>query len=74
MATDTQSADSFLIDCQTCQVRDVGCADCVVTVLLGAPVPQHLGAEERRAIGVLADSGLVPPLRLAPPESGKMAM
>lgn len=27
----------MLIDCDTCTVRGVGCADCVVTVLLGAP-------------------------------------
>jgi hypothetical protein len=26
-----------LIDCDTCTVRGQGCADCVVTVLLGAP-------------------------------------
>jgi hypothetical protein len=26
-----------LIDCDTCTVRGVGCDDCVVTVLLGAP-------------------------------------
>jgi hypothetical protein len=26
-----------LIDCDTCTVRGHGCADCVVTVLLGAP-------------------------------------
>ncbi|MGY1712710.1 hypothetical protein ACI8AC_24680 [Geodermatophilus sp. SYSU D00758] len=25
------------IDCDTCTVRGTGCADCVVTVLLGAP-------------------------------------
>ena len=27
----------MLIDCDTCTVRGHGCADCVVTVLLGAP-------------------------------------
>lgn len=27
----------MLIDCDTCTVRGEGCADCVVTVLLGAP-------------------------------------
>ena len=27
----------MLIDCDTCTVRGTGCADCVVTVLLGAP-------------------------------------
>jgi len=55
----------MLIDCDTCTARGTGCGDCVVTVLLGTP-PQgvELDAAERAAIGVLADSGLVPPLRL----------
>jgi hypothetical protein len=56
-----------LIDCETCEVRGHACADCVVTVLLGAP-PEgvELDAEEARALEVLAGSGLVPPLRLVP--------
>ncbi|MPQ97661.1 hypothetical protein GB931_06950 [Modestobacter sp. I12A-02628] len=104
----------MLIDCDTCTVRGDGCADCVVTVLLGAPpgwrgtdplvVPLRrraadgldtlhsrddapesvnpnsdlahidtaadgaravvdLDEVERRAVGALADFGLVPPLR-----------
>src|SRR4051812_33736699 len=91
----------MLIDCDTCTARGTGCADCVVTVLLGAPpgwqtddpvvvalpdrasatapVGAELAAEdvvvpppgvvvefdevERRAVRVLADVGLVPPLR-----------
>ncbi len=90
----------MLIDCDTCTARGVGCADCVVTVLLGAPpgwqsddpvvvpltartraderrperaadddaVPRpgvvvELDDVERRAVHVLAASGLVPPLR-----------
>jgi hypothetical protein len=100
----------MLIDCDTCTARGTGCADCVVTVLLGAPpgwqsvdpvvVPMTgrtraavsegkatgeadlqpaVAAEdvvvpppgvvvefdevERRAVRVLADVGLVPPLR-----------
>ena len=95
----------MLIDCDTCTARGAGCADCVVTVLLGAPPGGH-GTDpvvvplttrtgtgrsrsrgdasgetaedavvagpgvvvefddvERRAVGVLADLGLVPPLR-----------
>ncbi len=50
-----------------CEVRGLACDDCVVTVLLGAP-PEgvDLDAEERRALEVLAGSGLVPPLRLVP--------
>jgi hypothetical protein len=95
----------MLIDCDTCTARGAGCADCVVTVLLGAPpgwrgtdpvvvpltgraaaddprpddaeepVPQHgvvveFDDVERRAVSVLAASGLVPPLRHQPGGSG----
>jgi hypothetical protein len=34
----------MLIDCDSCTARGTGCADCVVTVLLGAP-PAESGAE-----------------------------
>jgi hypothetical protein len=96
----------MIIDCESCTVRGVACADCVVTFL---PIPVRAGADgaspvprpgghpsyagsvsegrtgsgaasgqlaagrdyppdldeaERRAIEVLARSGLVPPLRL----------
>jgi hypothetical protein len=54
-----------LIDCDSCAVRGLACGDCVVTVLLSRPPSGvRLDDEERVAIGVLADSGLVPPLRL----------
>ncbi len=58
----------MLVDCDTCQARDVACGDCVITVLLGAP-PEgvRLDAAEQRAIDVLSAGGLVPPLRLTPP-------
>jgi hypothetical protein len=54
-----------LIDCDSCEVRGLACGDCVVTALLGAP-PEgvRLDDDERRALEVLAGSGLVPPLRL----------
>lgn len=61
------SMESVLVDCDTCAVRGHGCADCVVTVLLGAPPEVHVDPEEQRALGVLADSGLVPPLRMVVP-------
>jgi hypothetical protein len=57
----------MLIDCDTCAVRGHGCADCVMTVLLGAPpAGVELDATEQAAIGALAEHGLVPPLRLVP--------
>jgi hypothetical protein len=60
----------MLIDCDGCAARGPGCPDCVITVLLGAP-PQgvELDEVECRALAVLADGGLVPPLRLAPAPS-----
>jgi len=65
-AADHHAADraAVLIDCDTCAVRGPGCGDCVVTVLLGMPAPPvHIGADQVAALGVLAGSGLVPPLR-----------
>lgn len=57
----------MIIDCDFCTMRDLACADCVVSVLLGPPgaVQPGFDAEERAALGVLAAVGLVPPLRLA---------
>ncbi len=63
----------MLIDCGTCEMRDLACDDCVVTVLLGptrleSGQPAYaptLDAQERDALAVLAASGLVPPLRLS---------
>ncbi|MFI8565096.1 hypothetical protein ACIGGF_00835 [Rhodococcus sp. NPDC078407] len=68
----------MIIDCSDCLVRDIACADCVVTVLLGPPgmpsrsdgrwvgppSPITLEQEELGAMGVLADVGLVPALKL----------
>ena len=57
----------MLIDCDGCAVRPLACADCVVTVLLGGPPGVvDVDDDERRALDVLADSGLVPRLRLVP--------
>ena len=55
------------IDCDDCVIRGSACSGCVVTALLGAP-PDGVEWDEteRRALGVLAESGLVPPLRLVP--------
>jgi hypothetical protein len=55
----------MLIDCEKCEVRNVGCADCVVSVMLGDPVERvELGDGERRALDILAAGGMLPPLRL----------
>jgi len=56
-----------LIDCDGCAMRDLACGECVVTVLLAAPGRElEVDEGERRALAVLADSGLVPHLRLVP--------
>jgi hypothetical protein len=59
--------DTVHVDCDTCVARGPTCADCVVTVLLGAPRHGvHLDADEQQALAELARAGLVPPLRLVP--------
>jgi hypothetical protein len=56
---------TVLIDCGSCAMADLACGDCVVSVLLGAPgQPQQVEDSHIQAIGVLADQGLIPPLRL----------
>lgn len=70
----------MIIDCGQCTVRGAACADCVVTFLTigdrprdvteGAARAAELDDAERRAVAVLADSGLVPPLRLARRQAG----
>ncbi len=55
---------SVRIDCDSCVVRGLSCHDCVVTVLLGPPPEFGFDTEEEHALSVLADSGLVPPLRM----------
>jgi hypothetical protein len=52
------------IDCDGCRLRDLACDDCVVTFLMGPPT--DLGSAEQSALAVLADGGLVPPLRMVP--------
>ena len=54
----------MIIDCGTCTAAGAACGDCVVSLLLG---PAELSAEHERAVAVLADTGLVPPLRLVRP-------
>jgi hypothetical protein len=57
----------MLIDCDRCAVQGPACGDCVVTVMLGAPpAGVEIDQSERRALDLLADSGLVPRLRLQP--------
>jgi hypothetical protein len=57
----------MLIECERCVMRDIACPDCVVMALLGPPRPARIGAEEERALRVLADARMVSPLRLQAP-------
>jgi len=55
----------MLIECDRCVMRDIACSDCVVTALLSAPGPDGgLDEAECRALRVLADARMIPPLRL----------
>ena len=55
------------VDCEACVARGPACQDCVISVLLGAPGQGvDLDPAEQAALSALADSGLVPPLRLIP--------
>ncbi len=61
--------DIVHVDCNRCVARGSGCSDCVISVLLGVPEGQvvsgvDLEDDERAALAVLAESGLLPPLRL----------
>lgn len=60
----------LVVDCDSCVVRGLACHDCVVTVLLGPPPELAFDEEEQRALEVLADSGLVPRLRMVEPVDG----
>ena len=59
--------DVLHVDCGTCVERGTACSDCVVGVLLNAPGDVlDFDPDEQAALEALADSGLVPPLKLIP--------
>ncbi len=60
--------DVLHVDCDTCVARGPACQDCVISVLLDARGEGgvDLDPAEQAALTALADSGLVPPLRLIP--------
>ena len=54
----------MIVDCDGCAARGHGCAECVVSVLLGpaqgaAHLHPDLDAEEERAVAALRAAGLV---------------
>lgn len=65
-----QEEIDVLIDCDSCQVRGSACADCVVSVLLGAPPGGvEIDPVERQALDALAEGGLIPKLQLVLPDA-----
>lgn len=62
----------MVIDCDRCEARGLGCGHCAATVLVGKEAGEEagertdLGPAELRALTVLANAGLIPPLRYAP--------
>jgi hypothetical protein len=51
----------MMIDCDRCVMSETRC-DCAIAVTGTRNVTAHLGRAELRALRVLADAGLVPPL------------
>ena len=61
-----ERSGSLLIDCDDCRLQDSdACADCVVTYLCGveAEVPMVVDLDAARALRLLDQAGLAPPLR-----------
>ena len=54
----------MVINCDRCEARGLACGHCAVTALMGEEA--DLGPAELRALTVLANAGLIPPLRYAP--------
>ena len=53
-----------MINCDRCEARGLACGYCAATALVGEET--DLGPAELRALTVLANAGLIPPLRYAP--------
>ncbi len=65
----------MIIDCDDCRMQGTdACRDCVVTFVLDDLAgPLELDDEQAGALEVLADAGLVAPLRLVPRYPGGAA-
>lgn len=63
----------MLIDCNDCAMQGTdACGDCVVSFLLNDMAgPIEFDDEQAEAIELLADAGLVAPLRLVPRAAGE---
>jgi len=57
---------SYLIDCRTCQAESSDCGECLMS-FMAAPEyggPIQFSQEEKDALSLMADAGLIPRLRL----------
>jgi hypothetical protein len=54
----------MVINCDRCEARGLACGHCAATVIVGPH--SELGPAELRALTVLANAGMIPPLRYAP--------
>lgn len=52
------------IQCDRCKVRGLACRDCAATAIIGDE--GDLGPAELRALRVLANAEMIPPLRYLP--------
>lgn len=57
---ETAGDQTLHIDCDSCSVRGASCAECMVTVLLGLPVPSRAQPRAARFHGVQADGSPLP--------------
>lgn len=58
----------MIIDCDRCAVRGAACANCAVTFVAARDqAVVELDVGEIRALAALANAGMIPPLRYAPP-------
>ena len=63
---DPRTDEPLVIDCDDCSMRDTPtCEDCIVTFLCSSEPEQAVVIDvvEVRALRLLAESGLAPPLR-----------
>jgi hypothetical protein len=56
----------MVIDCDRCEARGLACGNCAASVIVAEEPEPELGPAELRALTVLANAGLIPPLRYAP--------
>lgn len=74
MSDTVSSVATMIIDCDTCEVRNKACGECIVS-FLNVPVRESVAtyepvrevvmdADQRAAVDALVAGGLVPPLRL----------